>query len=51
MKDDKAKETFNSPIFSFLQQLGRAMKEGSGKEIEKVMDTTLRKIENYYTTK
>jgi hypothetical protein len=25
------------------------MRKGSGKEIEKVMDTTLRKIENYYT--
>ena len=49
MKVDKAKETVNSPIFSFLQQLGRAMRKGSGKEIEKVMDTTLRKIENYYT--
>jgi len=51
MKADKTKETFtfNSPIFSFLQQLGRAMRKGSGKEIEKVMDTTLRKIENYYT--
>ena len=42
MKVDKAKETFNSPIFSFLQQLGRAMRKGSGKEIEKVMDTTLK---------
>ena len=46
MKVDKTKETFNSPIFSFLQQLGRAMRKGSGKEIEKVMDTTLRKIKN-----
>ena len=49
VKADQIKETFNSPIFSFLQQLGRAMRKGSGKEIEKVMDTTLRKIENYYT--
>jgi len=49
VKDDKAKETFNSPIFSFLQQLGRTMRKGSGKEIEKVMDTMLRNIENYYT--
>ena len=48
MKVDKTKETFNSPIFSFLQQLGRAIRQGSGKEIEKVMDTTLKKSENYY---
>jgi len=49
MKVNQAKETFNSPIFSFLQQLGRAMRKGSGKEIAKVTDTALRKIENYYT--
>ena len=49
MKVDNEQETFNSPIFSFLQQLGRAMRKGSGKEIAKVTDTTLRKIENYYT--